>query len=42
MRERDHLEGIGIDGRIELKWILKLWAWTGLISLMMGTGVGLL
>ena len=37
--ERDHLEHIGIEGTIMLKWIFKKWdgeAWTGLIWLRTG------
>jgi hypothetical protein len=41
LRERNHLENLGIDGRIKAKWIVKKWdrgAWTALMSLSIGTG----
>ena len=44
-RENDHLEDLGMDGRIILKCIFKEWnwkAWTGLIWLRIGTGGRLL
>ena len=45
VRERDHLEDSGVDGRIILNWIFNKWmggAWTGLIWLRIGKGGGLL
>jgi hypothetical protein len=42
--EKDHLDNLGVDGRIILKRIFKKWdgvAWTGLIWLRIGTGGGL-
>jgi len=45
LRERDHLEVPGIDGKIILRWIFKKWdvgTWTGLIWLRIGTGGGIL
>ena len=41
LRERCHLEDVGVYGTIILKWILNKWseeAWTGLIGLRAGTG----
>jgi hypothetical protein len=42
---KDHLEDLGEDERILLKWLSKKWnegAWTGLIWLKIGTGGDLL
>jgi len=44
LRQGDHLEGLGVDGRILLKWILKKSdreTWTGLMWFSVGTGGGL-
>jgi hypothetical protein len=27
LRERDHLENRGVDGRIILRWIFRKWKW---------------
>jgi len=45
LRERDHLEDPGIDGRIILRWILRNWdvgVWTGSSWLRIGTDGGYL
>jgi len=39
--ETDHLEYLGVDGTIIIKWIFKKWnggAWNGLICLRIGSG----
>ena len=38
------MEDPGVDGRIILRWLFRKWnvgAWTGLIWIRKGTGIGL-
>jgi hypothetical protein len=45
VKEKVDFEDLGIDGRILLEWILKIWngrTWTNLILLRSATGVWLL
>jgi len=44
LMERHHCEDPGLDEIIILRWIFRKWeerAWTGLVSLRLGTGGGL-
>jgi hypothetical protein len=43
LRERDHMEDQGVDGRIIFRWDFRKWsvgAWTGSMWLRIGTAGG--
>ena len=43
LKERNHLEDPGVDGRIVIRWIFRKWegvVGTGLIWFRIGTGSG--
>jgi hypothetical protein len=42
LKEGDHLENLGADKKIILKWTFKKWneTWTRLMWLSIGTGAG--
>ena len=43
LRERDHLENPGVEGRVIFRWIFRKWdvgLWTGSSWLRIGTGGG--
>jgi hypothetical protein len=45
LRERDHLQDPGVDGRIIIRWFVRKWdvgVWTGSRCLRIWTGGGLL
>jgi hypothetical protein len=40
LREKDYLGNPGVDGRIIVRWILRVGVWTGSIWPRIGTGGG--
>ena len=43
LRERDHWEDSGVDGKVSLKWIFRKWdvtSWIGSMWLRIGTMAG--